>query len=436
MKMRHNIFHIVAGDNELVYDPLAGSIANVRTGKIYSVRRRNDAIPLNAGIVADELAKNFKPNCLTIFSSHQCNLSCSYCYINDKENVAADVVDLAAVRAAAEIVARNSAEKGMPFVLGFHGGNEPLLDPQLVQKCVTACRAIADKYRLELLPFCTTNGVISAETAHWAAKTFYGIRLSWDGPAELHDAYRRKISGAGTSTDVAQSAKIFLNPMYGLKQLVVRTTVTRAAVSRLCGIVDYFHDQGIAWVEIYPAFQNADKSLDESILPTAEEFVTNFLRAQQRAHQNKMKLLFAGSRLNDLHDKHCPIFQNNLTLTPDGYVTACFQASYNFQQRNERFMYGHYDQATDELIIDRGKLTSLFDCLLQPYTQCKDCFNYFHCAKGCPTVCPLQPTTNDSISFPCFMENKIGMANILRTAQCAVDDGVLQNVTVSPVNIT
>jgi hypothetical protein len=34
------------------------------------------------------------------------------------------------------------------------------------------------------------------------------------------------------------------------------------------------------------------------------------------------------------------------------------------------------------------------------------------------------------------MESSIGMANILRTAHCDFDDGVLQNVTVSPVNIT
>jgi uncharacterized protein len=413
--MHRHCYNISWDNQTLLYDAGKGIIADgtgsvIRNlGKSWGNRRSEFS-----GDDLSRRAARTKPICLTIYPTYLCNLACDYCYIGPKNDRPPDQIDLSAVHAAAVGIAQNCRKKKSPFILGFHGGNEPLSRPRLIQECLDICRHIALKNDLAFIPFCTTNGVISSETARWASEMFYGIRLSWDGPSGLHDLYRKTKTGQPTSAIVQQTAAILRSSK--LKQLIIRSTITRASACRMMEMVKYLYSAGIRHVEIYPVFQDALKTVPQDLIPTDSEFLENYITAREWARQHEMTLFYSGSRLMERHTRHCPIFLENLTLTPDGYLTACFMASHNIEHQNEQFMYGHYSSREQKLIVEKSKLATLSDRLFQPDIACLECFNYGHCSLGCPSACPMQKGTELKAGTDCHLNQMIGLLNILEAA--------------------
>ncbi|MEZ4602521.1 MAG: hypothetical protein R2861_03670 [Desulfobacterales bacterium] len=60
------------------------------------------------------------------------------------------------------------------------------------------------------------------------------------------------------------------------------------------------------------------------------------------------------------------------------------------------------------MTLDEHKLYNYFKKINRGFMQCEDCFNKHHCAKGCPSVCPLvMPYTH---IFDCTAEKIISKA--------------------------
>ena len=180
----------------------------------------------------------------------------------------------------------------MPFVAGFHGGNEPLLYPGELERYLEICRNVARKYDLEFQSYCTTNGVIPESTARWAAANFYGITLSWDGPPEIHDAYRRDKYHKITSKRVERTARIFTEMKGVSGNFKIRCTVTSLSAGKLEEIVRYFKTAGTGIVEFYPLFQNKDRTLPRELIPDPALFVWSFLKARVYGSLNGIRTFF------------------------------------------------------------------------------------------------------------------------------------------------
>lgn len=435
--MSRAIYIIEGNQIALAYDPINGAIENLHSSDSTKLgQRKHNPFFMAPNFSQPSIQAKFKPNCLSLFTSNTCNLACRYCYSPDKETLPNDHINLSAVKAAAKWVAQNCASQHLPFVLGFHGGNEPLLNPELITECTEICRTEAKKQNLKLLTFCTTNGVISEETALWAAQTFYGLRLSWDGPPEIQNKHRIKRNGNSTSEQVENSAKIFLNPENGLQELIVRTTITKDSVDSMPEIIAYFSKRGVRYVDVYPVFQDLNHSYNQNFTPKAGAFVRGFIQAKTVAKQHHLNMLFAGSRLTDFHDKHCLIFQNNLAITPDGYLTACLLATHNKNNQHEKFIYGYYDETLDRLVIDWETLARMYRVLLKPYGQCQGCFNLNHCAKHCPAQCPLQMNAESDAKIECKIEKWIGLYNILEAANIKIPEELLDDIDTFFSNFT
>lgn len=414
--MQGRTYEIKYMDDSLFYEPIQGIIRkrnSHETIKIYKDKRNQ--FPDYSHIAQNSLKDHFKPFCLTIYLNHKCNLNCPYCYVTDKEIPTSDEVDEFAIQNAAEMVSKSCVNKNMPFILGFHGGNEPLLNPSKIKLYMEICRKVTQEFGIELISVCTTNGVINKETAQWAAKSFYAITLSWDGPPDIQNRFRHHKDGSSTSSLVKRTANILSDRSFGLKQFRVRATITNESAPRLLEITKYFHQNNVRWVEFYPLYQNTMDSISPELIPQPELFVKNFILARNWGHRNRMNIGFAGSRINDFHDKYCPVYQHNLTITPDGYLTACFMATHNLQNQNNQYMYG---QCNNEhpFEIDWSKLKGIYDQLGKLPLQCQNCFNSLHCAKGCPSICPLNPLINLSTGFDCRLLKWMGLANILTSA--------------------
>jgi len=412
-----NRFRIVFPGGEIIYRPSEGIITDMlRKRSISLPGKRNFSLFSAARDKKEFRANDYKPVCLTIYTSHICNLNCSYCYIPGKGKYSQEFIDPAVVKAGAELIANNCKEKDLPFIAGFHGGNEPLLYPSLVGNYLNICKSEATRNNLDFLSFCTTNGVIPESTAIWAAENFHGITISWDGPPEIHDAYRKDRSDEPTCKRVEKSAGIFsrLKKTHGIFR--IRCTVTRQSVEKLEEITRYFSKAGVKNVEFYPVFQNNDHILPPEIFTDPVKFVYFFLRARSYGMKNGMDISFSGARLNEYHNRFCMILQDNLTVTPDGYITNCYYHTHKWGQEDDLFFYGKYNSIKKTLEFDHEIIDKLIDKYSKDPVVCSECFNQFHCSHGCPDICPFNDQYNITLKPDCLREKWLGLAWILENA--------------------
>lgn len=407
-------FRVVWKHHTLDYFPLANAIHLVESGRRIPLDRPAPAEKFFAP--GPDSETEFKPFCLTLYLGHGCNLACDYCYVVEKSRLPNFSVRDEAVRRAACAVAGHAVSRNRPMVLGFHGGVEPLKHRPLIERLLRIAGQAADEQGVELIRHCTTNGVIPAETAEWAARRFQAITLSWDGPAEVHDRFRRTTEGEATHDHTRATAAIFTGPNSTIAQLKVRATVTRHSVPHLTEIVRYFCEAGIRRVEFYPVFSSPK---DQSLLrlaPDAGQFVGQFLLARRWGRNHGVEVVYAGVRFGDLHDKFCTLFQDNLTITPDGNFTACFKRTHNLNSENDPWMFGTVEEPSWQNAAFRRRLGALSRTLSAPYPQCRECFNQYHCAKGCPNVCPVAQPNGEVAPFDCVVEKSIGLATLLANA--------------------
>lgn len=415
--MRPRRFVIKSREGELLYDPLRGIIQGNKGEKRIDSRNDESALfPHYPDGSERAVQRSFRPHCLTLYTTNECNLNCQYCYARGRSPSSRSFIDRRAVRAAAKFVAQCCQRDTVPFVLGFHGGNEPLLYPEIVRDCLEICAGVAGEHHLAFQSYCTTNGVQPAEVIQWAAKTFYGIRLSWDGPPDLHDRFRTLANGLPTSQIVEQSAQIILRQESSVRDFVVRATIGAPSVRRLGEIAKFFVEKGVRRVEMYPVFEDHRGSIPAALSPAQQDFVAHFLQAREWSRRHGMKLFYAGTRLGDLHDRHCHVLRGNLVVTPDGYLSSCFLATQHAESQCESSFYGRYDVEQDALVIDWARLGSILDRLRAKSEQCNTCFNFLHCAKGCPARCPIEDRERSLPPLDCTTEKWIGLSNILETA--------------------
>lgn len=134
-----------------------------------------------------------------------CNLRCLYCVHQEanKENRNHGSRQMAGETAFAAIdfLAKNSL-KSKQVTLGFYGG-EPLLNFPVIKESVRYAREVfKDKPPQFNL---TTNGtLITPEIARFFAENQVDVRVSIDGPEDVHNRYRKNIAGDGSFNDVRE----------------------------------------------------------------------------------------------------------------------------------------------------------------------------------------------------------------------------------------
>jgi uncharacterized protein len=166
----------------------------------------------------------------------RCNIDCSYCYwfrdaaVYDKPKLmSADVLHQLLLRIEQHVASYSLVD--FPIVL--HGGEPLLWRRENFHRFAEACEAISSRTGCEIPIAVTTNGVlIDDEWLTCFEACNISVAISLDGPAHIHDTYRRTFQGTGThaaveraarmlvSRDICASALAVCNPSYPPKQYV------------------------------------------------------------------------------------------------------------------------------------------------------------------------------------------------------------------------
>ncbi|MGO8930642.1 MAG: radical SAM protein [Limisphaerales bacterium] len=154
--------------------------------------------------------------------TEQCNLRCAYCVYSgthpENRQHNSKSMSFETARKALEFF-RNHSRLVDKVIIGFYGG-EPLLNIRLVKECVEYANHLFDR---KLVTYnMTTNGTsLSADICDFLVSNDFKLLVSLDGPPNLHDRYRRFVSGAGTFDTIMRN----LTYLEGLSPIWYRQNV-------------------------------------------------------------------------------------------------------------------------------------------------------------------------------------------------------------------
>ncbi len=321
-----------------------------------------------------------RPHEVTLFLTSRCNLRCRYCYAEAGRKAVDMPWEVA--RAAIDLVAANAGLLGSEtFAVGFHGGGEPTVAWDLLQRSVGHARETAERLGLRAEIFAATNGLLDAARRDFIVRNFSTVNVSLDGPPDVQDRNRRSAAGGGSFEAVRETLEAFdaAGFHYG-----IRATITSATVERMEEIVEFFDRRfKFKYLHLEPVWECGRCATTGETAPPAERFVENFLRVARAERASNVEVFYSGARLDTLTSKFCAASGDGFTVLPEGLVTSCYEITEASDPRAAVFHYGRYDAAAGGFVFDRERLTALRRLSVEHLPFCGDCFCKWHCAGDC-----------------------------------------------------
>ena len=142
-------------------------------------------------------------------AASRCNLNCSYCYVynmaDDGWRLQPKRLSAASIEKIIDGLAALAEVQETPFSVVLHGGEPLLLGLELTTSLITGLRTrLRPHHGLHV----QTNGILlDADFLDLFADNDVGVSISFDGPAEVHDAYRVDRRGKGSHGRVMAAIK-------------------------------------------------------------------------------------------------------------------------------------------------------------------------------------------------------------------------------------
>lgn len=132
-----------------------------------------------------------------------CNLRCSYCYYINNKTSHHSGRHLMDDRILEQYIIQNSeASPGNTVVFSWHGGEPLLAGISFFRKAIRLQKKLIPSGKQVLNGIQTNGTLINADWADFMEGEGFYAGISIDGPPEMHDSFRRTISGRGTSEKV------------------------------------------------------------------------------------------------------------------------------------------------------------------------------------------------------------------------------------------
>ena len=230
-----------------------------------------------------------------------------------------------------------------------------------------------------------TNGCFGDTVFEWLVRNRFDLTISFDGPLDIQN-YQRPFRNGSESHDVVKN-NILRFVERGI-QFGVRSTITADVVSRLCEIVQYISSLGVKFIHLEPCSEVGRCMLSGTKQPHLRNFLDNFMQAFPLAVQSGVHLMISSLRATEYpHNRFCGACGSNLAITPEGYLTTCFEVVRPADPASEHFFVGQVSKRKDKLVtvkINQEKLGSTAARTVENIRDCSDCFAKYWCAGDCP----------------------------------------------------
>jgi uncharacterized protein len=317
---------------------------------------------------------------LSISLTNDCNLACIYCHAHAGENRPQNTT-LSRIDQILEYFFNNLSAKypKAKYVrLGFLGGGEPTIRPNLLKHAIKQAKAMADALGVKPIIATATNGCFNKKMAEYIAQEFSHISLSFDGPAWLQNCHRPFKNGAGSFEHVLANAKYFQT--VGLS-FAIRATISTLSLERYKEVIDFFTQEFPGITLGFEPLYALGRGTESSFAPSPELFAEGMHDILNYVKGTGLIIKNAGlSKHETLKPYYCnSIAAPNLNVSPNGQIWACPRES-----DAGLFNYGHFDFTNGQVVLDPKKLKKIKNLNVFNYPECTNCACKFHCAGGCP----------------------------------------------------
>ncbi|MFT3850164.1 MAG: anaerobic sulfatase maturase [Propionivibrio sp.] len=185
-----------------------------------------------------------------------CNLACRYCYYLDKSALHPStrfprMSDAMLERYVANLIA--SHPEGAEVIFSWQGGEPALLGLDFYRRAVELQRRHAGSRRVENT-FQTNGTLLDDDWCRFLVRERFLVGLSLDGPAEIHDIYRRYAGGRASHTAV----------MRGLHRLQAHgvefnllACVHRQSSQHPLAVYDFLRSTGARFIQFIPVVERS-----------------------------------------------------------------------------------------------------------------------------------------------------------------------------------
>ncbi|MGI6212339.1 MAG: thioether cross-link-forming SCIFF peptide maturase [Anaerovoracaceae bacterium] len=318
---------------------------------------------------------------LCLHVAHTCNLDCSYCFASQgKFHGERALMKPETARRALDFLVENS-EGHVNLEVDFFGG-EPLMNWDVVKETVRYGRSIEKEHGKNFRFTLTTNGVgINDEVIDFANREMHNVVLSLDGRKEVHDRFRKTITGEGSYDTIVPKFQKFVKAR-GDREYYMRGTYTHCNVDFTN---DIFHmaDLGFDRLSMEPVVTSPDDplALTEEDLPKLYEqyeiLAKDMLRREEEGHPITFyhyMIDLEGGPCIYKRISGCGSGTEYFAVTPWGDLYPCHQFV-----GEEKFKMGDiWSGITNEQLRDDFKM-----CNVYAREECRSCWARLYCSGGC-----------------------------------------------------
>jgi len=323
----------------------------------------------------------FIPASVSLFLTSDCTLRCKYCYAEGGSRPVQMSWDM--VTGVLEQILGNVLSSKFPHMtVHFHGGGDVSASWPLLVRAREYLQDLVDPHSINVRTSVGLNGVLNPSQREWVIQNIDSATVSIDGPPDVQDFQRPRPNGGPSFPLVSETLKAFdaANFQYG-----IRSTVTSESVSRLDEIVSYFCEHFSAKrMKVEPMFPRGRAISSQLRFPDAHDFIKHFRRARKIALEAGRELIYSGARLEVVTNVFCKAAGDSCAITPDGWVTSCYEVINPNDALAQKFFYGHYDPQLRRLVVDNKRRQQLFNLTVLNKSFCAKCFCKWHCAGDCP----------------------------------------------------
>jgi len=305
--------------------------------------------------------------------TNECNLRCSYCYINKSHEFMSRDVGIASVDA----VIRSAKNSGFDTIRLKFAGGEPVLNFHLILELDTYAKQQATNFGLNYEGVILSNGVSLSEK-HINALLSRNIRLmiSLDGIGELHNNQRMFTNGVGSFAWVKRA----LNKLksFGLTPFI-NVTVTGTNVAGLPNTVGFLLEENLPFTL---NFYRDLGDMSEKLWIENENLTHYLLKAFERIEKNLppyslLGILLDRSNLSQLRNKACGVGDSYMAINHHGQIAKCHALM-------DRPLTSVHDlNPVMKLKLDQTQFQNIS---IDEKDGCRDCRWRYWCAGGCPLL--------------------------------------------------
>ncbi len=300
---------------------------------------------------------------ISLILTKQCNLRCKYCFETHGSCAMSEETALRAV----EFVAENSLKS---CGISFFGG-EPLLQKNLICKCVEHAKNFADKqfnYNM------TTNGLLlDEEFLTFAVENNIKIAMSHDGLMSRDN----RIYADGRDCLAALDEKLALLLKYQPNAFIMATVAANTVDSAAESVI-YLYESGVKTLNLAIDMRPEAGWNEQLISALADEFdkISDYVLGRFANGENICFNNFDEKILNITKNKPkhlCQLGRRKLIIDADGAIYPCIQ----FNDRAEYLMGNVFDG------IDTAAQSRIYHQSLKKPECCDGCAIESRCVNDC-----------------------------------------------------